>query len=278
MKVVKLEKLWYAFCGDKMKKYGLITVLLLILVFACGLAFVAWNMDETGMHAEYTTVNGQIMNKEEETVPIQLQEDKASLEEEIYPDEFIVCIDPGHGGNDPGSYGGGAYEKEQVLELALMVREYLEKENVKVIMTRTRDCTNTLDERVAFANENHADVMVALHRNFYEGWITTNGIECWINSGRPQPCVDLAEFIMNRLELAGGMDIRGIRSGSADNPDEDFRINRDCQMPSIILEMGYMSDKSDNAAFENNKEKYAQAIALGIMDFMEKYGEESLNG
>lgn len=260
----------------KMGKNGLIMILLIMLVFACGLVFTAWNMDE-----QYMKIQPDIaVNAQPATEPVtnQVNEEQSTEVVETKEDEFIVCIDPGHGGSDTGAGDPGAYEKDQVLEVALMVRAYLEEQNIKVIMTRTRDCTNDLDERIAFANENYADVMVSIHRNFYEGFETTNGIECWIRHDRPQTGADLADMVMNRLAEVGKMDIRGIRSGSADSLEEDFRINRDCQMPSMILELGYMSDKSDNAAFVNYKEKYAQAIALGIMDFMEKYGEENLNG
>lgn len=262
----------------KMKKYGLIIILSMIIVFACSIVIVAWNMEiqfqSVSAFEEITRPEGEV------TQTPAYEETKSEVEPETKPeeDDFIVCLDPGHGGQDVGTSSNGVYEKDQALELALMVKDYLESRNIKVIMTRTKDCTVGLDERVEFANENGADVIVAVHRNFYEGWSTINGIESWIRSDRPQEGVDLASFIMDRLAAAGGMDIRGIRSGCSDNPEEDYRINRNCTMPSMILEMGYMSDKSDNAAFVKNKEKYAEAIALGIIDFMEKYSEENLDG
>lgn len=259
----------------KMNKYGLIIILSMIMVFACSIVIVAWNMEIQFQGApafeEITRSAGEV------TQTPAYEETKINVEQETKP-EYIVCLDPGHGGQDVGTSSNGVYEKDQVLELALMVREYLESRDIKVIMTRTKDCTIGLDERVEFANENGADVIVAIHRNFYEGWGTINGIESWIRSDRPQEGVDLANFILDRLTAAGGMDIRGIRSGCSDNPEEDYRINRNCNMPSMILELGYMSDKSDNVAFVKNKEKYAEAIALGIIDFMEKYSEENLDG
>lgn len=180
-------------------------------------------------------------------------------------------MDPGHGGIDPGSNTGKEYEKDQVLELAILVKDILQAEGVDAFLTRKDDTTWYLEDRVNYANGNHADVLVSIHRNYCESWIVVNGIEAWIHSTQPQESVDLATFILDRMEEVGKMDIRGIKSGSSDNPNENYTINRNSEMPSLILEVGYMSDRRDNEAFDYNKKEYAQAIALGILDYMEKY-------
>ena len=93
--------------------------------------------------------------------------------------KVIVCIDAGHGGTDVGATNENRYEKNDTLKVAKLVREYLEQENVKVIMTRTDDTTCTLQERCKIANKKKADLFVSLHRNSAD---TGNGIETWINS------------------------------------------------------------------------------------------------
>ena len=68
-------------------------------------------------------------------------------------DSLTVCIDPGHGGSEPGStlYNGG-YEKNNNLKIALFLRDALEEySNVSVVMTRTEDIQVSLGERAQIA-------------------------------------------------------------------------------------------------------------------------------
>lgn len=56
-----------------------------------------------------------------------------------------ICLDPGHGGTDPGALLGKRYEKDDVLRLALAVKPLLEAQGLGVVMTRTDDnaaCTD----------------------------------------------------------------------------------------------------------------------------------------
>ncbi len=187
---------------------------------------------------------------------------------------FTVVIDAGHGGSDPGSVVGNMYESEQVLEIALLVRDYLATKDINVIMTRTTDEYIDLYDRVAFANDNDADVLLSIHRNFYDGRERIYGIEAWIHSNEPKKAVTLSDFILDRLSAVEGTNIRGLRTGTSENSKENYIINRESNMPSLILEMGYMSDSSDNKLLENNKKAYAKAIGLGILDYKESVAGE----
>lgn len=186
-------------------------------------------------------------------------------------DDFVVCIDPGHGGSDPGSMANGYLEADQTLELSLLIRDYLEEQGVSVIMTRTTDTYISLNDRVYYANSNDADILLSVHRNLYEGKERVYGIEAWIHSNEPKNAVSLSDYILDRLSEVEGTHIRGRRSGTAEDEDVNYIINRDSQMASLILEMGYISDKGDNELLLNHMEDYAEAIGLGIMDFMENY-------
>jgi len=80
-----------------------------------------------------------------------------------------VIIDPGHGGKQPGATSdSGVSEKEITLDIALRLRRLMEKSPFEVLMTRQSDQTLPLDKRVAFANENRADVFVSIHVNWIE--------------------------------------------------------------------------------------------------------------
>ena len=95
--------------------------------------------------------------------------------------KWVIVIDPGHGGKDPGALGSISREKNINLAIALKTGEYLEKnlDNVKVLFTRKTDVFVELRDRPEFANKNKADLFISIHSN----WIsksTIKGAETWI--------------------------------------------------------------------------------------------------
>lgn len=81
-------------------------------------------------------------------------------------DEFVVVLDAGHGGDDPGNRGNGYYEKDIALNIVLGIGAELEKmPGVKVIYTRKTDVFVTLAGRAQIANDAHADLFISVHCN-----------------------------------------------------------------------------------------------------------------
>lgn len=79
-------------------------------------------------------------------------------------DKFVVVLDAGHGGHDPGNLGNGYLEKNIALNIVLRAGEILEKDpNVKVVYTRKDDTFVDLYVRGKIANEANADVFVSVH-------------------------------------------------------------------------------------------------------------------
>jgi N-acetylmuramoyl-L-alanine amidase len=94
---------------------------------------------------------------------------------------WVIVIDAGHGGKDPGAIGPISKEKNINLALALKTGEYLEQniKNVKVLYTRKTDVFMELRDRPEFANKNNADLFISIHSN----WISKSaikGAETWI--------------------------------------------------------------------------------------------------
>ena len=84
--------------------------------------------------------------------------------------KFIVVLDAGHGGSDPGTLGTGRYktsEKDIALDVTMKVGKLIEQNypNVKVVYTRTGDTFPTLKRRVEIANTNNADLFISIHCN-----------------------------------------------------------------------------------------------------------------
>lgn len=81
--------------------------------------------------------------------------------------KFVLVIDAGHGGNDPGAVGDISREKDINLSVALKFGSLVEKNFnvVKVVYTRNTDKYITLQERANIANQNHADLFISIHTN-----------------------------------------------------------------------------------------------------------------
>lgn len=92
-----------------------------------------------------------------------------------------VVLDAGHGGKDPGTIGKFLKEKDVVLNIALKVGEYIEKNvpDVKVIYTRKTDKFIELTERAAIANRNKADLFISIHANSISN-PQIYGTETWV--------------------------------------------------------------------------------------------------
>ena len=182
---------------------------------------------------------------------------------------FIVCIDAGHGGDDTGTIGiDGSYEKDDNLQLALLVQEELADRGVTVIMTRSDDTYVELADRAQIANDADADLFVSLHRNYSESSSDTQGVEIWIHSSGSATSYAAANDILDRLIQTNISTSRGVKSGTQGSNDSNYAVIRETAMTSMIIEMGFMSNEEDLTLFRKNKEAYAKAIADGIVTWL----------
>lgn len=94
---------------------------------------------------------------------------------------WVIVIDAGHGGKDPGALGSVSKEKTINLGIALKAGEYIEKnmQNVRVLYTRKSDVFVGIDERADFANKNKADLFISIHSNSISK-ASIKGTETWI--------------------------------------------------------------------------------------------------
>jgi len=179
------------------------------------------------------------------------------------PDEKVVCLDPGHGGTDSGAVNGKRYEKNDNLKLSLLVRDILEDRGYTVVMTREDDSDVSLSERCKIANKARASLFVALHRNSSTS-ANAKGMELWIHSSNPTDDALLAQNLLDNLKVAGITADRGIHTGYREDANLNYHVNRNTKMPSVLLEVGFISNTEDNTAFDEKTNEYAIAIADGI--------------
>lgn len=173
----------------------------------------------------------------------------------------VVSIDAGHGGDDPGAEALGRKEKDDTLKMALQVRKYLQRKGYRVKMSRTTDISVNRKARAEMANQAGAKLMVSIHRNQANG--DGQGVEAWIHSGGNAAATTLANNILRNLEKEGFI-YRKIGTGTLPDASDNYSENKYSDMPSCIVEVGFVSSSQDNELFDGNLRKNAKAIANGI--------------
>jgi N-acetylmuramoyl-L-alanine amidase len=222
--------------------------------------------------------------------------------------EFVVVLDPGHGGDDHGARGpSGLMEKDVTLDLARRLKERIQTGmEAEVILTRDGDRAVPLDERTAIANHHRADLFVSLHANasrrpnirgsetYFLSYQATDddartvaaiennalGLDEGVqgNSNLELILWDLAQsaFLKESSALAEIVqdslnDAVGISSrGIKQAP---FRVLMGATMPAILIEVAFISNPEEERRLRDPafKDRLAGAILGSVERFREKY-------
>jgi N-acetylmuramoyl-L-alanine amidase len=188
----------------------------------------------------------------------------------------VIVIDPGHGGEDPGAIGlSGTAEKSITLATALELRRVLEaRGRYRVALTRTDDRTVSLQDRLAFARQRHADLFVAIHADSV-GDRSTRGASVYIRgeqetshiavrpgnarriasalpSSAPEPersSVSLQHSIIEQLS-------EDVHMAGAPARAAHLYVLGSRTIPSVLLEMGFLSNRRDEALLRQPKHRH----------------------
>lgn len=170
-----------------------------------------------------------------------------------------IVLDPGHGGEDSGALSSkGDKEKDSTLKTAEAVKVALENAGAKVIMTRENDTFVDLAPRAKLSNDQHADAFISIHYDKYEDDIIS-GTTTYYYNDQSKP---LAEMIQSFLLEENELPSQGIRYGN-------LQVLRDNHSPSVLLELGYMSNPKDVKAFTSKK--YQDNIGKLVTDALTVY-------
>ena len=230
----------------------------------------------------------------------------------------VIVIDPGHGGPDNGTQSGTESEKNLVLGFALILRDRIEKGGkYRVVMTRTDDTFIPLDDRVKFARAQSAALFVSIHADAlprHEGDAQGATIYTLSDRASDAEAERLAEA-ENKADAIGGVNLTAEPTEVADilidlaqretrtfsnrfarllmgemktvtrmhkNPlkSAGFRVLKAPDVPSVLVELGYVSNKDDmdHLASENWRTRTAGSVAHAIDMFFAKRLATAGNG
>ena len=221
----------------------------------------------------------------------------------IENNDFVVVLDPGHGGRDPGAEAGGYRESSLMLELAEAVKESLIRNtDFKVVLTRTEDKFLSLEDRITIASQSDANLFISLHADaVIEGEASGTTVYLLSDKATDKMSAQLASR-HDRSEILRGVDLSGLDSQVASvlldmarqetKPRSEavasfilkvfkekitelssqplryaaFSVLKSPDIPSILIEAGFMSTSSDlqNLTTEKWRRKFADSLTEAI--------------
>lgn len=188
--------------------------------------------------------------------------------------EYVVVVDVGHGGVDPGKVGcHGILEKDINLEIALRIEKLLKQSDLKVILTRRRDeglydedATNKkaqdMKRRIEQFEKCGADLVVSIHQNSFHDE-SVRGPQCFYYTASEEG-KKAAQIVQDTLNE--GLQIEKIRQSKA---NDSYYILKKSAIPTIIVECGFLSNQED--AMRLSDSTYQDFIAFQIYMGIQKY-------
>jgi len=192
-----------------------------------------------------------------------------------------VILDAGHGGHDSGAKGIYGYEKDFTLKLAYKVKAVLEKQGLKVIMTRTDDSFLSLGGRVAVANKISNSIYVSLH--FNSAGTSASGIETFALSPQGSASVYGAREVDAMAFKGNQRDSENIALATAIHASviHHFKlvdrgvkrarwyVLKGLQRPGVLFEGGFITNPTEGRliAAVNFQDELAATIGQAIMNY-----------
>jgi len=215
------------------------------------------------------------------------------IDETIPPnDKFVIVLDAGHGGHDPGNLGNKYIEKDIALNVVLKIGKQLEKNpNIKVVYTRKTDVFIELDKRGEIANKAKADLFVSIHCNSFH--TQANGTETFVlglhrnktnlevakkensvilleedyhekyagyDPNSPESIIGLTlmqeEYLDQSIQLADYIQKsfkNKLKRKSRGVKQAGFIVLHQTVMPSVLIELGFLTYKKEGAYLNSKK-------------------------
>lgn len=219
-----------------------------------------------------------------------------------------IVVDPGHGGNDPGTIGTtGVREKDINLDISKRLASLLKGEGVEVVMTRSTDRFIPLSRRVDIANDSKADLFVSIHSNanrvrslngfevYYVASNVNDSARAMLAAKSAGLNLDSSSFASHALDLkATVLDMiytldraesielsRSICRIMDNNLDARiigikgarFYVLKGVRMPAVLIEAGFLSNSAEERKLKNGY--YRQKIAEGILQGIRDYAQDA---
>ena len=234
---------------------------------------------------------------------VPLKNDAQSLK-----NEFVVVVDAGHGGKDPGNRGNGYYEKNIALKIALIVGETLSNNGVKVVFTRKTDVFVDLYKRAKIANDANADLFISIHcdahnSNAYGAGTFVLGLHAnernfkiaqkensviymeddyeqkydGFDPNNPESVISLVlmqeEYLEQSIVAANYIQeffVNDLNRKDRKVKQAGFLVLRNTYMPSVLVETGFLTNKTEGKYLNSTKgqNEISSSVSKAILKYL----------
>ncbi len=189
-------------------------------------------------------------------------------------EKLCVVIDAGHGGNDPGKVGiNNALEKDINLQIAEILKKFLEADDIEVVMTRTDDNglydenasnkkVQDMKRRLEIIEKAEPELVVSIHQNSYqEEYVKGAQVFYYSTSEKSH---QLAEILQAQLQLLDGENNRQAKG------NDSYYLLKKTSRPIVIVECGFLSNQleAEKLITPIYQERMAFQIHMGIMKYL----------
>ena len=173
-----------------------------------------------------------------------------------------IVIDAGHGGTDFGASIDGITEKALTKIISSNIQNMNDNPDLKIQFTRTNDSFIDVNERARIVNSYQPDLAISLHFNFNKN-IEANGFEIYVSDNSPtsEKSKELANQLAIAISKATPLNNRGVKAAP-------FMILKKSECPTLVLEMGFLSNEKDKNYI--NSEKGQTELAQTILSFVSR--------
>ena len=222
--------------------------------------------------------------------------------------EFVVVVDAGHGGKDPGNRGNGYFEKNIALKIALNVGQTLSKNGVKVVYTRKKDVFVDLFRRAQIANEANADLFISIHcdahnSNAYGAGTFVLGLHAnernfkiaqkensviymeenyeqkydGFDPNNPESVISLVlmqeEYLEQSILAANYIQeffVNDLNRKDRKVKQAGFLVLRNTYMPSVLVEAGFLTNKTEGKYLNSAKgqNEISSSVSKAILKYL----------
>lgn len=240
------------------------------------------------------------------------EEETKSLINNTSKEKYIVFIDPGHGGRDPGAIGRlGTLEKNITLKTSIMLKKALKRyKNINSILSRDKDIYLSLKERTKLAKINNADIFISLHADSSKN-NKANGISVFSLSDKASDKEarmlakrenDVDNFLGNKNKIKDPIiyntlikmfqrkamnDSSYLAKKILSNLEKTklavnrghrfagFAVLKSYEIPSVLIEIGFLSNKQEEKKMLNTKylNELSNGLAIAIGSYFDSYKE-----
>ncbi len=185
----------------------------------------------------------------------------------------VICLDPGHGGQDSGALGSADKNEEDItLNISLQLRTMLEAQGAKVLMTRTTDTevsakkalasdVEELQARCDVANNNGADIFVSIHMDSFVN-DTVGGTTGYYYTGGSDASKRLAKLVHEGI-------VKELKTTDRGTKECNFYVVKHTDMPATLVEVAFISNSDEHKLLTSSSgiQKAAKGILQGLQKF-----------